>query len=215
MIFLVILFRPALIKPNPAASEYARHLIMRSLQCLGIAYLKEIAWNGRFVKPDIKKEIKLLLDEGKVAEVNIKGLKGPLYMLPVYKKKKITLAGDAFILSPFDILNVFRHRLRDFFGFDYQVECFVPEPKRKYGYFSLPVIIGDVFVARMDSKADRKTKTLIIHNIHFEPVKLSPAMITKLSEAIKAFADFNNCTKINITKTNNKTLVKTISKQLL
>jgi len=63
----------------------------------------------------------------------------PLFMLATYKKKKISLSGDASILSPFDVLNVYRHRLRDFFNFDYQVECFVPKPKRKYGYFSLPV----------------------------------------------------------------------------
>ena len=125
-------------------------------------------------------------------------------MLPEYKKKKITIAGDAFILSPFDILNVFRRRLRDFFDFDYQVECFVPEAKRKYGYFSLPILIGDTFVARMDSKADRKQKTLTIHNIHFEPVKMTKPMMVKVCDAIQAFARFNACTGIVITKSNNK-----------
>jgi hypothetical protein len=66
---------------------------------LGIAYSKEIAWNGRSVKPPVKEEITKLVDAGKVMEVNVERLKGPLYMLPEYKKKKITLADDAFILS--------------------------------------------------------------------------------------------------------------------
>jgi uncharacterized protein YcaQ len=131
-------------------------------------------------------------------------------MLPAYKNKKIELAGDAYVLSPFDTLNVFRHRLRDFFDFDYQIECFVPEPKRKYGYFSLPVLVGDVFVARMDSKADRKQGTLVIHNLHFEPVKLSKAQTNKVAGAIRSFADFNQCPHILIKKTNNRNYAKAI-----
>lgn len=198
----------------PTVEESTRHLIFRSLKALGIAYVKEIAWNGRLLKHDIKPELKKLVDAGEVCEVEIEGLKGPLYMLPAYKKKKITIAGDAFILSPFDMLNVFRHRLRDFFDFDYQVECFVPEPKRKYGYFSLPILIGDTFVARMDSKADRKQKTLTIHNLHFEPVKITKPMTAKVCDAIQAFARFNACTAIVITKSNNKALLKVLRERL-
>ena len=135
-------------------------------------------------------------------------------MLPEYKNKKINLSGDAFILSPFDVLNVFRHRLRDFFDFDYQVECFVPQAKRKYGYFSLPILIGDTFVARMDSKADRKQQTLTIHNLHFESVKLTKAMVARICDAIKIFAKFNQCDTIIIKKSNDKSLLKAIQKIL-
>ena len=131
-------------------------------------------------------------------------------MFPAYKNKKIQLSGDAFILSPFDPLNVFRHRLRDFFDFDYQIECFVPQAKRKYGYFSLPVLIGDTFVARMDSKADRKQRALTIHNLHFEPLKLTKPMIVKIADAIKSYAKFNQCETISIKKTNNMSLLKAI-----
>ena len=194
----------------PTDEEFTRHLIIRSLKSLGIGYVKEIAWNGRLLKLPIKQELKKLVDAGNVCEVAIEGLKGPLYMLPEYKKKKITLAGDVFILSPFDMLNVFRHRLRDFFDFDYQVECFVPEAKRKYGYFSLPILIGDSFVARMDSKADRKKKTLIIHNLHFEPVKMTKSMTEKLCDAIQEFARFNGCDGISIVKSNSKSFMKSI-----
>ena len=198
----------------PTAEDFTRHLIFRSLKALGIAYVKEIAWNGRLVKPAVKEELKKLVDAGDVCQVEIEGLKGPLYMLPMYRKKKVTLAGDAFVLSPFDILNVFRHRLRDFFDFDYQVECFVPEAKRKYGYFSLPVLVGDTFVARMDSKADRKQKTLTIHNLHFEPVKVTGPMAAKVCDAIRAFARFNECNGIAIVRSNDKRLLKTIRETL-
>jgi uncharacterized protein YcaQ len=197
----------------PTPEEFARHTIFRVLRSLGIAYIKEMNWRARFVKDHvIRDEIHKLVDEGTVCTVKIDGLRttAPLYMFPAYHKKKIVLSDDAFILSPFDTLNVFRHRLRDFFDFDYQIECFVPEPKRKYGYFSLPILIGDTFVARMDSKADRKQKTLIVHNLHFEPVKLARPAISKLSEAIQTFAQFNNCTDIAIKKSNNKPFLKAI-----
>lgn len=200
----------------PTPEEYARHVIRRELKALGIAYAKEIAWRTRYVKNHlVKKELEKLIAEGEVLSVAIEGLKtAPLYMLPGYKNKKIQLSGDAFILSPFDTLNVFRHRLRDFFDFDYQIECFVPAPKRKYGYFSLPVLVGDTFVARMDSKADRKQKTLIIHNLHFEPVKLSKSMLDKLIDAITAFAQFNQCRDIVVAKSNNKQYWKAIKEGL-
>jgi uncharacterized protein YcaQ len=200
---------------KPTGEEYSRHIVLRSLKANGIAYAKEISWSARLVDRNaIKIELKKLVEEGKVLEVEITGLKGPLYMLPEYKNKKITLSGEAFILSPFDLLNVFRHRLRDFFDFDYQVECFVPEPKRKYGYFALPILIGDTFVARMDSKADRKQSTLMIHNLHLESIKLTKPMITKIQDAIKAFAKFNQCKTIEIKKCNNKPLLKAIQKDL-
>jgi len=196
----------------PTPEEFARHVILRELKALGIASPKEMAWRARYVKNNlVKKEVEKLVEEGKVCKVVIEGLKtAPLYMLPSYKTQKIQLSGEAFILSPFDGLNVFRHRLRDFFDFDYQIECFVPEPKRKYGYFSLPVLVGDTFVARMDSKADRKQRTLIIHNLHFESVKLSNPMIVQIIDAIKIFARFNQCQDIIIKKSNSKQYLKAI-----
>jgi uncharacterized protein YcaQ len=195
----------------PTAEEYARYVIRRSLKGFGIAYMKEIVFSTRYTKSMVKEEIQKMIDEGEVCTVEIAGLKtSPLYMSAEYKKKKINLSDDAFILSPFDVLNVYRHRLRDFFNFDYQVECFVPKAKRKYGYFSLPISIGDAFVARMDSKADRKEQVLTIHNLHFESIKITKVVAAKISNAVKAFAKFNRCEEIVIEKSNNQALLKTI-----
>lgn len=194
----------------PDRQEFSRHVIFRTLKALGIAYANELALNARLVDNDIKAELKKMVEAGEVCQVDVEGLKGPLYTLPAYAKKKIKLASDAFVLSPFDMLNVFRRRLRDFFDFDYQVECFVPEAKRKYGYFSLPILVGDTFVARMDSKADRKSNTLIIHNLHFEPVKIAKPVVTSISEALETFVVFNKCTDVELKKSNNKALAKKI-----
>jgi hypothetical protein len=194
----------------PTPEEFARHTIRRDLKVLGVASARELAWRVRFVKGHlIKQELEKLVAEGEVLPVTVEGLKtAPLYMLPVYKNKKIELGEEVFVLSPFDVVNVFRHRLRDFFDFDYQIECFVPAPKRKYGYFSLPILAGETFVARMDSKAERKKSVLTVHNLHFEKVKLDKPKIAAIKEAIHAFARFNACDTVVVKKTNNKQFLK-------
>lgn len=199
----------------PTDEEYARYVIARTLGALGIASLKEMAWRGRRVKGNlVKKTLDAMILTGEVNEAKVEGVKGPLYVLRD-RDTNIKLADEVFILSSFDILNVFRHRLKDFFDFEYQIECFVPAPKRLYGYFSLPILAGETFIARMDAKADRKQKVLIVHNIHFEPVALEQNTITKFIAALKSFILFNQCHDITFNKTNNETYLKAIRKEFL
>lgn len=198
----------------PTDEEYARFVIQRTLGALGIASAKEIAWRARRVKGNlVKKQLEKMAESEELKRVTVDDLKGPFYMLPK-QKTNIKLSNDVFILSPFDVLNVFRHRLKDFFNFDYQIECFVPAPKRLYGYFSLPILAGETFIARMDAKADRKQKELIVHNLHFEAVDLDKSTIEKLVQALKAFVQFNKCRTITFTKSNKKTYLQAIRKGL-
>jgi len=66
----------------------------------------------------------------------------------------------------------------------------------------------------MDSKADRKQRVLTVHNLHFEPLKLSKPMIVKVCDAIQAFAKFNQCETITIKKSNDKQFLNAIRKTL-
>ncbi|PTS98496.1 winged helix-turn-helix domain-containing protein [Pedobacter sp. HMWF019] len=196
----------------PTEEEYARFVILRTLGALGITSVKEMAWRARRVKGNlIKKELEKMVQIGEIKKVAVDGLKGPFYMLPD-QEIDIELSNEVFILSPFDILNVFRHRLKDFFNFDYQIECFVPAPKRLYGYFSLPVLAGETFIARMDAKADRKQNVLIVHNIHFEPLDLQSVIIEKFTQALKEFVQFNRCQNIVFKRSNNDIYLEAISK---
>lgn len=198
----------------PTPEEYARFVILRTIGALGIASPKEMAWRARRVKGNlVKKELAKMVQKGEVKPVTVEGLKGPYYMHPA-QKTNVKISNEVFILSPFDILNIFRHRLKDFFNFDYQVECFVPAPKRIYGYFSLPVIAGETFIARMDAKADRKGKILIVHNLHFEEVSLDEQVIDKLIKSLQAFMKFNGCREIVFSKTNKQKYLKAINKGL-
>ncbi|RBQ06655.1 winged helix-turn-helix domain-containing protein [Pedobacter miscanthi] len=199
----------------PAPEEYAQYVIRRTLGALGISSVKEMAWRSRRVKGNlVKKELEKMLQNGDVHFVNVEGIKGPLYMLSG-TDINVSTTEEVFILSPFDILNVFRFRLKEFFDFDYQIECFVPAPKRKYGYFSLPILSGEKFIARMDAKADRKQKLLIIHNLHFEEVDIDEKTIDKFVDALKDYIIFNKCRDITFKKSNNSDLLAIISERFL
>lgn len=194
----------------PTAEEYARFVIRRTLAALGIASVKEMAWRARHVKGNlIKSELEKMVVNAELNRVVVEEIKTPLYMLPG-QELELSLSDDVFILSPFDVLNVFRHRLKDFFNFDYQIECFVPAPKRKYGYFSLPILAGETFIARMDAKADRKQKVLIVHNIHFEAIELDQARLAKFAIALQDFVHFNECRDIVFKQSNNERYMQAI-----
>ncbi|MDQ7048955.1 MAG: crosslink repair DNA glycosylase YcaQ family protein [Enterobacterales bacterium] len=103
------------------------------------------------------------------------------------------------ILSPFDNLVIQRKRIKNFFDFDYQIECYVPESKRKYGYFSLPLLWGKQFVGRMDVKIDRKLGVLNIKHLHIETDK-TDQLITALKKSLHQFLVFNAGQSIKIQK---------------
>src|SRR4029079_9746801 len=73
------------------------------------------------------------------------------------------------VISPFDPVLRDRTRLERIFGFDYTIEIFVPEPKRKYGYYVFPLLEGDRFVGRVDMKADRAKDVLAVKALWMEP----------------------------------------------
>jgi len=197
----------------PSPQAFARHVIVGSLRAWGIGHAKDIGYRGRYVKNNvIKAELKKMVDEGDVCQVEIMGLKSPpLFMLAEYQKRKILPSNEVFILSPFDVFNVLRHRLSTYFNFDYQVECFVPEKKRKYGYFSLPILFGDTFIARMDAKSERKQSVLIVNNLHFEKPGLSRAVLKKLSTAIREYARFNACDQVLFIRSNDNKSIQVLT----
>ena len=73
------------------------------------------------------------------------------------------------LLSPFDPVCWFRPRLLRMFGVDYRIEIYTPEPQRVYGYYALPLLVGDRIVARLDLKADRKRGALMVQAAWLEP----------------------------------------------
>ena len=101
------------------------------------------------------------------------------------------------ILSPFDNLLIQRARMRELFDFNYQIECYVPAAKRIYGYFTLPLLLGQRFVGRMDVKVHRKQQHMSILHLHLETPQLD-ALQQPLAEALQAFMLFQQAQSIAI-----------------
>jgi hypothetical protein len=85
------------------------------------------------------------------------------------------------------------------FGFDYRFEAFVPEPKRQYGYFVLPILEGDRLVGRLDSKLHRDRGLLEIKGLWWEPgVKATKARRHGLNEALERLAAFVEAEEVQL-----------------
>jgi uncharacterized protein YcaQ len=111
-------------------------------------------------------------------------------------------AGRVRILSPFDNAVIQRARNQALFDFDYQMECYVPEAKRRFGYFCLPILYRDRLVGRMDCKAHRKEGRLDVKALHLEDGEFvsshSEELFDKLADAMIAFAEFNRCAQVKL-----------------
>ena len=201
---------------RPHDDEMGTFFVRRALAAYGVAQEKEICsfmqpnavWDAAFQRTSRKAVSKALVEltqAGEVVPLRIEGIgKTPYYALAATlqkttKRKRHIPA--VFLLSPFDNLIIQRDRTQRLFGFDYTLECYVPAAKRKYGYFVLPILWGERFVGRLDPKADRKTKTLIINSLAFEPGFADfEAFLPAFVDCLKSFARFNQCETVTLGK---------------
>lgn len=185
---------------EPTIQEYCNYLIKRSIQANGIVHESEISYLRGKIKEPLNKEIKKLEKDGEVIIVHIEGLDNLNFITTKKKLDEISkIKNNDYInfLSPFDNSVIQRKRLQRLFDFDYLIECYVPEPKRKYGYFTLPILYNNQFVGRFDPKADRANKTFYIKSIHFENnLKKTDSFNFLFDQKLKEFAKFNGCEKI-------------------
>ena len=194
----------------PSDNDCARFFILQVINAYGVADLNLI----KHFNPSSKKQLSIVLAElvnAKIlVEIEIEGLLSrTFYTTNDLLNKLSTLPENdpqIHILSPFDNLIIQRQWLKDIFAFDYSLECYVPESKRKYGYFVLPILQGEQFVARMDAKADRKSAEFIIKNFVVEPSISGSIDWDMVSATIRNFTSFNQCNTIKVE--NNKQLAK-------
>ena len=86
------------------------------------------------------------------------------------------------------------------FDFDYQIEIYVLAPKRVYGYYVLPFLLGDRFAARVDLKADRKTSTLIVHSAHLEAGQNARRVGEALTDELRSLAGWLSLERLRVGK---------------
>lgn len=183
----------------PSTEEYARHLICSSIIANGLISLNQINYLRKVHRQAIQAEILKMEEEGLVQGVRVVGLGDSFLSDPKALGKSINQQRAVHLLNPFDNAIIQRRRVQDLFGFDYQLECYLPASKRKYGYFCLPILWGNQFVGRLDPKVDRKKKTFIIVNLMLE--QIDEALLQPLGAKILQLADFNGCDKVVIERT--------------
>ena len=190
----------------PDDDEMGRFLVSRALTAFGIATEKEICGHLPVAsKKTVASALREFTDSGEVVPVKIEGdNKSEYYAFSevMEKSTRVKRKNSALhLLSPFDNLIIQRDRIRRLFDFDYALECYVPADKRKFGYFVLPILWGNKFIGRLDSKADRKKKVLVIKSLSFEKgFKDFEKLLPPLTDKLKDFARFNKCEGIELEK---------------
>ena len=144
-----------------------RSLLRQSAESLGVATLRDLADYYRMTARDVAPRISELVEEGALTPVTVEGWKEPAYLSSTARFPR-SIEG-ASLLSPFDPVVWFRPRAERLFDFEYRIEIYVPEAKRRWGYYVLPFRLGDRIVARVDLKADRQGKVLLVKALHHEP----------------------------------------------
>lgn len=193
----------------PSEEEFSDHLIMRYLSANSLGTAAEIAYLRKGLKASIQTRCLQLVENGELQQIDVAG---KMYFAKqgFDELLKIRQSRTAIrILSPFDNLLIQRARMRDLFNFDYQIECYVPAAKRKFGYFALPLLAGQDFIGRLDAKADRKTGEFHLLNLALESCDFTE-QLPQLSLALSDFMRFNGSSSITLKQAslNGKRLLK-------
>ena len=144
-----------------------RELLRRAASGLGVATLQDLADYFRMSARETAPLLDELVEAGDLVSVQVENWQEPAFL-----NKGAILPREirgASLLSPFDPVVWFRPRALRLFDFHYRIEIYVPAAKRKWGYYVLPFRVGDRIVARVDLKADRINKQLLVLAVHEEP----------------------------------------------
>ncbi|MDQ3539492.1 MAG: winged helix DNA-binding domain-containing protein [Chloroflexota bacterium] len=158
-----------------------RTFICRAVRALGVTTAR---WASDYYRTSGQAYVPLgrvrpVLDDlegaGAIVRVNVDGIEGAVWMDATLLDRLTMLRQGAgtprltTFLSPFDNLIWNRDRMERLWNFAYRLECYVPAPKRRYGYYTMPILHRGQLVGRIDPSYDRRTKTLTIKALHLEP----------------------------------------------
>ena len=177
--------------------------VLRRIGAVGLLWDKNsTAFLGIYINAETRKKIYSILEaEGKILSVIVEGIKVPFYYRSEddeLMKKIIDGSADLkprmSFIAPLDPMMWDKALILSVFDFRYSWEIYTPAVKRKYGYYTLPIVYGDRFVGRIDTAADRKNGILQMKGLWWEEdVRNTKKLDNALESTIKRFARFNNC----------------------
>ncbi|MEI6571695.1 MAG: crosslink repair DNA glycosylase YcaQ family protein [Actinomycetes bacterium] len=182
--------------PTPTQEDAQKQLLLRAAAAFGVATAADLADAFRIKAPVARPLIAELVEEGALGVIAVEGWRHPAYRTP---GTRTPCAVDArALLAPFDSLMWGRDRVERLFGFHYRLEIYVPAPKRVYGYYVMPFLLGEDLVARVEMKSDRKAGVLNISGAWAEPgVELGLVAEALASEA-SSLAEFLGLDRVTL-----------------
>ena len=180
--------------------EAVKELLMKAAGALGVSTLHDLADYYRMSARDCAPIVQELVDEGHLAPVDVEGWreKG---LLAANARLPRRIRG-ASLLSPFDPVVWFRPRAERLFGFHYRIEIYVPAAMRRWGYYVLPFRVGDEIVARVDLKADRQAKCLLVRGAHPEHGIEAAGCLERLGRELRELRDWLGLEDIHVARHN-------------
>lgn len=197
---------------NPCKNEdeFLCWRVLRRIGAIGLLWDKN---STAFLGLDInaakrKKALKTLTEEGKISPVVVEGIKQPFYYRTDDSElMRNVLEGTADLkprmsfIAPLDPLMWDKSLVLALWGYQYSWEIYTPATKRRYGYYTLPILFGDRFVGRIEAVPDRKTGVLVVRNVWWEDgIRRTKKLYSTLEQTLKKFAKFNDCKEIEYEK---------------
>ena len=183
--------------PKPAtASEVTAYLLDRALRAQGIVSVDSTCHLDAPSKPAVRRLIAARVRRGELVPVALDGAgkqehwarPQTLEVLPEAASEQVH------ILSPFDPLIIQRKRTELFFGYGHRFEAYVPKEKRVFGYFALPVLVGDDIIAALDLKTDRQNRKLLVQKWNWvgkgKPKAARPEFKRRIEDELHRFEAF-------------------------
>jgi uncharacterized protein YcaQ len=190
----------------PPLPEVRRQFVLRAVRALGVA---KAAWipdyhRTRRPHPDPSE----MAANGELLRARVEGWSEPVYIHPDLEEAAQQAARGELqatlttLLSPFDPIVWDRRRALDLFDFDYRLECYTPAEKRRYGYFTLPILRRGLLVGRVDAKAHRRTGVFELKAVMLEPgARTSDRFARDIAAALVRCARWHGCGHVSVAQT--------------
>lgn len=216
---------------NPDQTD--RFLIKKEIAFYGLGRVARTSDSYQRGEPDqsARRLLPAMLADGDLVEVKVEGWKAPHYVLgddkallnelaagripQAWEPLEATTSEEVTFLAPLEPVSA-RGRAKVLFDFDYVWEVYKPAEKRKYGYYTLPVLWGERLVARFDSKLDRATNTFILLGFWLEDESLgkSPAFAEALARGFTRFVQFLGADRLDASAMHQPVLRKAVEARL-
>jgi uncharacterized protein YcaQ len=204
-----------------APADVARSLILQSVKALGITQARWIADYYRSGRKHKDSDLDSLVESGALIRVDVDGWEQPAYVHPDHAQALAKAAAGRLrathtcLLSPFDPVVWDRARASAMFDFDYTIECYVPEVKRRFGYFVLPILDRGRLVGRLDAKAHRAEDRFEVRCIYLEAgVRADEARLAAIARAIQACADWHGTPEVQVRRSDPRDLAVKLRRAL-